>query len=936
MATYTRATAFTPSSVSSTQPGLSIFQKQADLMARGEAMVRSKYKNILDLSLTHEPNQEKLNSFLKEATTNLNHQIQKDLSNYNNVQDALGIFDPLTTDPQYRSIMMDHKYTKHYQEQFNIADQYKTQKNKDGIIGANYAEVNERELYQKFNEFKSSDSNSPESWGSAYEFQPYYNNKEEERTLTKEFLDLPDEHTEERMDPNTGVITKITFKGKTADQIRKYLNLNMSEQAKSQILLEGRVASRNIKPDQYITSIQEKNIQNLKTLKEKLNDLESGKITTDEAGKKLTPKGKQDLKNNILAQMEEQEQLSEKLTNEDEIKKIIANKESAYSSTFLNDHLNSVATTTVNRRYDLEFDTNSAQVKYLDRSWDKARFSAQMDFNYDALNAEIKANQQKFIADMAAQGLKPDGTPLGGTLGDGLFEQTVPSDIEKQEDFDKQYEEANKTYDEQIRTFASKNTKLLIDMGLVPSALDEQGNIRPESTKKALTMIYQAVYDIDGNTKEYQRIMGMTPEQLKNDPQAAAKKELYLNIDKQGDALQMNYKFQKSKINYKKQIANDLAEEIKKNPTLTTTDIITGMSAAGFKVKSVEEAAQLAVKDRRAARALSNIAGGSESYGEALDRKAGPVSDQMTWFEAVSNLGSMVSSTWDRRSLYDNIQDQVKQRVKNDFYSVKTRTRVDIPQSIETQAAKAQRDYVINNKIAPYLNKYKLQGLGGDEIKNLSVDKIIAAEYEDGKMRFEYYKSNQYNSDGKLKTDAEPTKSEWIPDSDLQFTRTKDVTIMNMLSMDGEYKGYTRKIPTNITGGVGNLPYSKYINIPFKIETFNGDKLTVNANNPEEYKYPLKLKMDITGTGVYEEVPLPNNGKYSTPTDLLNVASLYANNVFEKMLNIALKIAPKATVEERKQIIKDLYKKYRETGEIKELYGLENEASEDANFNLDD
>ena len=65
MATYTRPDKFIPVNISSDPSAyLGYVQKRLDLSATGEAAVKSQYKQMLDLDLTHDANKEKLNSFL--------------------------------------------------------------------------------------------------------------------------------------------------------------------------------------------------------------------------------------------------------------------------------------------------------------------------------------------------------------------------------------------------------------------------------------------------------------------------------------------------------------------------------------------------------------------------------------------------------------------------------------------------------------------------------------------------------------------------------------------------------------------------------------------------------------------------------------------------------------------------------------------------------
>ena len=76
MATYTREGRFTPININSDPSAtLAYNQQRLALQAKGSAVVKSQYQKLLDLELTHEDNQEKLNSFFKDANDKLNQNV---------------------------------------------------------------------------------------------------------------------------------------------------------------------------------------------------------------------------------------------------------------------------------------------------------------------------------------------------------------------------------------------------------------------------------------------------------------------------------------------------------------------------------------------------------------------------------------------------------------------------------------------------------------------------------------------------------------------------------------------------------------------------------------------------------------------------------------------------------------------------------------------
>lgn len=204
------------------------------------------YQNYLNLDLTRQDNHDQLNQLMVGVNQQLKQVTQTDLSLGENYGKALNIFDPIVKND---NIMGDNAITKHYKDQFNIGQQYRIKDN-----GKEYSDTNMRDLSNHLQDF-ANDPNAS-NWRQHYSqrafYTPYTDVAAETRQIGKDFKpDTTSFTVPQYIDQNgkitskggssSGWMTSETNKSIVASQYRAFLDAHLSDKAKDQLALEGRV-----------------------------------------------------------------------------------------------------------------------------------------------------------------------------------------------------------------------------------------------------------------------------------------------------------------------------------------------------------------------------------------------------------------------------------------------------------------------------------------------------------------------------------------------------------------------------------------------------------------------------------------------------------------------------------------------------------------------
>lgn len=515
MATYNRGDKFIPINIADNNEAyLGYAQKRMDLMAQGEAMLKSQYKNILDLELSHTENKQKLDTFLQGATGELNKYVSKDLSNLDNVKSALKVFDPLTS-PEYKNVLRDNQFTKHYKTQLEVANGFKNQVDKKGNIGTGYAEPNYRELQVNMSKFLANkDANQ---WGDLYEYKPFYDKQDETLELTDKFMKLPDDHEEQKLDPSTGLITSIKYKGKSQEQIARFLQNNYSAKAKDQMLLEGRVVAYGINDDEYINTLKEQGTNNIKNINRQLVDLE---VLGKKDDIKLTKEQLGVYKNDLKAQLLKEQNDLKDLNDPSKLPGIKSQKVENYSRYHANALINSTAGSLANDRFDQTYETNQAYVSFLNRRADMYKYIETYKQNESHFNRKLGLDAQKFeyqqekdAADLLfnylKEGLDPKtGRPVSlGPDGNGVVVPDVTP--QNEEDYTAFVTKTNADKDLWVSSLMNKlHPSALIAMGI------NEGKVSPDKVMQTLTYVKNLGDKYQANDPDLLRLDKADPKTL--------------------------------------------------------------------------------------------------------------------------------------------------------------------------------------------------------------------------------------------------------------------------------------------------------------------------------------------------------------------------------------------------------------------------------------
>lgn len=253
MATYTQGNDYQTYQTSPyqlpTQQIIGAIQTRNQYWDSGASALKNAYQNYLNLDLTRADNHEKLNQLMVGVNDNLKKASQTDLSLGENYGKALDIFNPIVKDD---NIMGDNAITKFYKDQFNTGQSFRIKDN-----GKEYSETNMRDLSNHLQDF-ANDPNAA-NWRQHYSnrafYTPYTDVSAEVRTVGKDFKpDTKSLSTPLYLDPKTGAPTtdgkggvpsgrmlNETDKSIIASQYRAFMDAHLSDKAKGQLALEGRV-----------------------------------------------------------------------------------------------------------------------------------------------------------------------------------------------------------------------------------------------------------------------------------------------------------------------------------------------------------------------------------------------------------------------------------------------------------------------------------------------------------------------------------------------------------------------------------------------------------------------------------------------------------------------------------------------------------------------
>jgi len=373
--------------------------------------VKNAYQNYLNLDLTRQDNHERLNQLMTGVNQQLKQVTQTDLSLGENYGKALSIFDPIIKDD---NIMGDNAITRHYKDQFQIAQGYRIKDN-----GKGYSDTNVRDLGNHLQDFAadSNASNWRQHYGSRSFYSPYVDVAAETRLIGKDFK--PDVTTlsgpmslDKDGNPNPYMMTK-TDKSIIASQYRAFLDAHLSDKAKDQLAIDGRVkyhGNIGALAQDYTTHNQEK-------INYYTNEIKSlnGQIAGATDDKKQAYRSQI---NNYDALVKELNLENTKMHAGD-FSGITPNKDQIASSIYTNNYTDYVAKSSAQKNIDIKYTPDQVwKTMYLQDNENK-RFNIAKDTQWEIakLNNETKLT-------IAGYKFGPNGQLLTGIAGYGTSDKS--------------------------------------------------------------------------------------------------------------------------------------------------------------------------------------------------------------------------------------------------------------------------------------------------------------------------------------------------------------------------------------------------------------------------------------------------------------------------------------------------------------------------------
>lgn len=439
--------------------------------------VKNAYQNYLNLDLTRQDNHEQLNQLMTGVNQQLKQVTQTDLSLGENYGKALSIFDPIIKND---NIMGDNAITRHYKDQFQVAQSYRIKDN-----GKGYSDTNVRDLSNHLQDF-AADPNAA-NWRQHYStrsfYTPYTDVAAEIRQVGKDFKpDVTSLTTPMYLDANghptsaggtqSGYMLNQTDKSIIASQYRAFLDAHLSDKAKNQLAIDGRVKYHDqigALAQDYTTHNQEK----INYYNNELKDL-NGKLTgaTD------------DQKDKYRSQINNYDALVKELSLENtkmrvgDFSNIKPNKDQIASQLYTNNYTDYVARASAQKNIDIKYTPDQVWKTMYTQENENKRFNIAKDVQWEIakLNNETKLTVAGFK-------LGKNGQPLTGIEG------YATSDKSNDENFGReQYDRLkNQSANEFSTAVDGLNTKIKADKNIDPNDTKV-----PQATRDAAVAAWMA------------------------------------------------------------------------------------------------------------------------------------------------------------------------------------------------------------------------------------------------------------------------------------------------------------------------------------------------------------------------------------------------------------------------------------------------------------
>lgn len=443
--------------------------------------VKNAYQNYLNLDLTRQDNHEQLNQLMTGVNQQLKQVTQTDLSLGENYGKALSIFDPIIKND---NIMGDNAITRHYKDQFNVAQSYRIKDN-----GKSYSDTNVRDLSNHLQDF-AADPNAA-NWRQHYStrsfYTPYTDVAAEVRQVGKDFkpdttslttpmyLDANGHPTTKGGGSPSGYMLNQTDKSIIASQYRAFLDAHLSDKAKDQLAIDGRVKYHGqigALAQDYTAHNQEK----INYYSNEIKDL-NGKLAGATDAQKDAYRSQI---NNYDALVKELNLENTKMHAGD-FSNLTPSKDQIAAQLYTNNYTDYVAKASAHKNIDIKYTPDQVWKTMYHEENENKRFNIAKDLQWDIAN--LNNDTKLAIAGMKGTKLKPGQSLLDGIPG------YATSDKSSDETFGKTQYDKMRT-DSQTEFSASvdqMNKKIASDKGIDPNDTKV-----PQTTRDAAVAAWMA------------------------------------------------------------------------------------------------------------------------------------------------------------------------------------------------------------------------------------------------------------------------------------------------------------------------------------------------------------------------------------------------------------------------------------------------------------
>lgn len=360
----------------------------------GASRLKNMYGQISGMGLTLEQNKQELNKLMKGVDAGLNQAVHSDLSIAPNVSDAMKVFDPVVRN---ENINGDRAITSHYQKQMQIAESARTNNG-----GKEWSPVNVKDVMIGLDKFAK--SGDPNLWREHYaqrrSYTPYVDVQAEIQELRSKFKPSVMAKTE----PSVGkdgklsglYLTSTIDKSETSEQWKAYLSANLSDKARNQLAINGRVAFYEREPE-LIQAYGDYTQKQIDTLTKQRQILSGAQIGTKD---KLTPEMK-DLYDKQLGELDNQIQSLQKEKNKldsGDPSTLADNQDGIAALVYSDNYLSNVARSLQNTNIQVDIKPDAAAIAYMKEQYADNRLALTLNSKERIAEAQLQMERLRLAA----------------------------------------------------------------------------------------------------------------------------------------------------------------------------------------------------------------------------------------------------------------------------------------------------------------------------------------------------------------------------------------------------------------------------------------------------------------------------------------------------------------------------------------------------------